>query len=122
MIAVSTHKKHKNQNFIRLKGVIAFPRDTSGEAFILQGSNKKKFKDKFILIAEATYPEYLPIMLKSSGIVTEVGGILSHAAIVAREFSIPCVVGVKGATSKIKEGDQVIIRKNGVVLVKHKRE
>ncbi|MCL5440647.1 MAG: PEP-utilizing enzyme [Candidatus Marsarchaeota archaeon] len=111
-------KRSKNKEFIRLKGATAFPGGASGKAALfLENSGEKKVKGKFILVAEATYPEYLPIMLKSSGIVTEIGGILSHAAIVAREFKIPCVVGVKGATSKIKSGDQVTIRKGGVVVV-----
>ena len=115
-------KERKNQNLIKLKGEIAFRGYASGAAHLMQSPDKKaQPKGKFILVAEATYPEYLPIMLKSKGIITEVGGILSHAAIVAREFKIPCVVGVKGAVSKIKEGDKVIIRKDGVVLVKHKR-
>ncbi len=122
MIGVSMRREYKNRGFIKLRGAIAFRGEASGKAFILKDSNKKNPKDKFILIAEATYPEYLPIMLKSSGIVTEVGGILSHAAIVAREFNIPCVIGVKDAISRIKEGDLVSIRKSGVVLVKHARE
>ncbi|MGC8662471.1 MAG: PEP-utilizing enzyme [Candidatus Micrarchaeia archaeon] len=112
----------KNQKFIRLTGTAAFPKDTTGEALLLQDFSKKRVGSKFILVAEATYPKYLPIMLKSSGIITELGGILSHAAIVAREFKIPCIIGVKGATSKIKTGDKIIIRKSGVVLVEPARK
>ena len=118
MIVVNISKRPKNKEFIRLRGATAFPGGASGKAVLfLENSGKKNVKGKFILVAEATYPEYLPIMLKSSGIVTEIGGILSHAAIVAREFKIPCVVGVKYATSKIRSRDQVTIQKGGVIVV-----
>ena len=49
---------------------------------------------EFILVCENTYPEMLPLISKAKGIVTYVGGLLSHPAIVAREFGIPCVLNV----------------------------
>lgn len=116
MTAVNTSKRSKKTRFIKLKGTVAFPGEASGKALLLGDVSKKIKKEGFILVAEATYPEYLPLMLKSNGIVTEVGGILSHAAIVAREFKITCVVGVKDVTSRIRTGDKVIIKKDGVVL------
>ena len=121
MTAVHISKKPKPQGPIRLKGVTAFPGGAMGKALMVETARKEKAQTGYILVAEATYPEYLPIMLKARGIVTEVGGILSHASIVAREFKIPCVVGVKNATSKIKNGDQIIIKKGGVVLVERAR-
>ena len=47
----------------------------------------------------------------ASGVVTEIGGLLSHGAVVAREFGLPCVVGVRGATTRIKSGS--IVRVEG---------
>jgi phosphohistidine swiveling domain-containing protein len=44
-----------------------------------------------------------------AGLVTETGGILSHAAVVAREYGIPAVVGAEGATSEIRDGTRVIV-------------
>lgn len=60
-----------------------------------------------ILVCKMTTPEYLPLMRKTKGIVTDFGGVLSHAAIVSRELRIPCVVGTKNATSKLKNGDKI---------------
>jgi pyruvate,water dikinase len=60
-----------------------------------------------ILISVNTIPPLLPAMVKSSGIITDVGGMLSHAAIVSREFGIPCLVGTKTATKVFTDGDQV---------------
>ena len=64
-------------------------------------------EDGFVLVASMTTPDYVPIMRKASAIVTDYGGLTCHAAIVAREFGIPCVVGVKSATSKLTTGQTV---------------
>jgi phosphohistidine swiveling domain-containing protein len=65
-----------------------------------------------ILIAETTSPELMPACRKAGGIITDQGGMLSHAAIVSRELNIPCIVGTGNATERIKEGD--IIELDGV--------
>ncbi len=62
-----------------------------------------------ILVCEVTTPNYVPLMQKASAIVTDQGGILSHAAIVARELKKPCIVGTGNATSKLKDGDEVTV-------------
>lgn len=60
-----------------------------------------------ILITRATNPGWTPLMAMAGGIVTEIGGALSHGAIIAREFSIPMVAAVKDATLKIKTGQWI---------------
>ena len=60
-----------------------------------------------ILVCEATTPDYVYLMKKAGGIVTERGGILCHAAIVSREFKKPCVVNVEGATKVLRNGDTI---------------
>ncbi|OGK44423.1 hypothetical protein A2957_01980 [Candidatus Roizmanbacteria bacterium RIFCSPLOWO2_01_FULL_38_11] len=60
-----------------------------------------------ILIAETTAPELIVACQKAAAIVTDIGGLLSHAAIVSREFGIPCVVGTENATKIFKNGDIV---------------
>ncbi len=60
-----------------------------------------------VLIAPATSADFVPAMRKASAIVTEFGGITSHAAIVSREFGIPCIVGVREITKRFKTGDLV---------------
>jgi len=65
-----------------------------------------------------TRPEYVPLMKKALAIVTDEGGITSHAAIVSRELNVPCVIGTRNATRTIKSGDEIEIDlEKGVVRV-----
>ncbi|MEX0934105.1 MAG: PEP-utilizing enzyme, partial [Candidatus Paceibacterota bacterium] len=71
-----------------------------------------------ILIAETTSPELMPACSKASAIVTNQGGMMSHAAIVSREMDIPCIVGTSNATDLIKDGDLIEVDgDNGVVRI-----
>lgn len=67
------------------------------------------FKDGEILITGMTRPEFVPLMEKASGIITDEGGITSHAAIVSRELDKPCLIGTKIATQVLQTGDEVIL-------------
>jgi phosphoenolpyruvate synthase/pyruvate phosphate dikinase len=60
-----------------------------------------------ILVAPATTPAHVPAMEKAAAIVTDEGGLLSHAAIVSRELGVPCIVGTKIGTKALKDGDLV---------------
>ncbi|KAB7501645.1 putative phosphoenolpyruvate synthase [Armadillidium nasatum] len=62
-----------------------------------------------ILITYCTDVGWTPYFPLLAGVVTEIGGLISHGAVVAREYGLPCVVGAKGATSKFKSGDKIII-------------
>lgn len=66
-----------------------------------------KIKQGEILISPMTMPDFLPEMKKAAAIVTDEGGMMCHAAIVAREMKIPCIVGTKVATVVLKDGDEV---------------
>ena len=69
-----------------------------------------------IIIAPMTRPEYVPLMEKASGIITDEGGITCHAAIISRELNIPCIIGTQVATEILKDGDIVEINANeGIV-------
>ncbi len=71
-----------------------------------------------ILVCEMTTPDYIIQLKNAAAVVTDKGGILCHAAIVAREFGIPCVVGTNNATSLLKEGNLVEVNANeGVVKI-----
>jgi len=74
-----------------------------------------EFQDGEIIVARFTDPRWTPLFPKAAGIVTEVGGWLSHMAIVAREYELPCIVGVHGATQELQTGQQVRLRADGVV-------
>ncbi len=60
-----------------------------------------------ILVSVITDPDYVPAMQKAVAVVTDEGGIMSHAAIVAREMKKPCVIGTKTATQILKDGDEI---------------
>ena len=62
-----------------------------------------------ILVAPSTDPSWTPLFLTAGGLVMEMGGSMSHGAVVAREYGIPAVVGVASATERIKTGDQVAV-------------
>lgn len=65
-----------------------------------------------IIVTEMTRPQFLLAIRRSAGIITNLGGNLCHAAIVAREFNIPAVVGTQLATSTLREGQEVILDGN----------
>ncbi|MDD4902404.1 MAG: PEP-utilizing enzyme [Patescibacteria group bacterium] len=70
------------------------------------------FSEGDILVAGMTHPEFLPLLKKSAGFVTDSGGILSHAAISARELRKPCVIGTNNATKLLKDGDLIEVDAN----------
>jgi phosphoenolpyruvate synthase/pyruvate phosphate dikinase len=67
----------------------------------------KSMKEGQVLVAETTEPAIIMACKKASAIVTNQGGMMSHAAIVARELGIPCIVGTRNATEVLKDGDKV---------------
>jgi phosphohistidine swiveling domain-containing protein len=73
-----------------------------------------------ILVTNMTQPHMMLIMKKAGAIITDVGGITSHAAIMSREFGIPCVVGTLKATKVLKNGDYVEVDGNKGVIKKLK--
>ncbi|MBI5466231.1 MAG: hypothetical protein HY974_03005, partial [Candidatus Kerfeldbacteria bacterium] len=102
-----------------LKGLPASPGKVVGQAsIILNISHIPKFKKGTILVAPFTNVNYLPIMRQAKAILTETGGLTSHAAIVARELNKPCVVGVKNLISSLCDGDMVEIDANKGVIRK----
>ncbi|MFH2063117.1 MAG: phosphoenolpyruvate synthase [bacterium] len=68
-----------------------------------------KFRPGEVLVTEMTDPDWVPIMKQAAAIVTESGGRTCHAAIVSRELGIPAVVGAAGATSSLKDGQEVTV-------------
>jgi pyruvate,water dikinase len=62
-----------------------------------------------ILVAPSTDPGWTPLFLAAGGLVMEMGGAMSHGSVVAREYGIPAVVGVPGATERIKTGQLLVL-------------
>jgi pyruvate, water dikinase len=68
-----------------------------------------EFKEGEVLVAKITMPDWEPIMKKSAAIITQQGGRTCHAAIIAREFDVTCVIGVSGLLDTLKTGDYVTV-------------
>jgi pyruvate,water dikinase len=60
-----------------------------------------------ILVTTATDPSWSPLFVAIAGLVTEVGGLMTHGAVIAREYGLPAVVGVDGATRLIRDGQRI---------------
>ena len=101
-----------------ISGMPASPGTVTGKVRIVLDPKKNKFYQNEILVASMTRPEYLPLMKKAKAIITNEGGITCHAAIVSREFGIPCVVGTKVATKILKNGDKVEVRAHRGMITK----
>ncbi len=81
-----------------------------GKAHIIKNvSGIDKFKEGEVLVTEMTDPDWEPIMKKAAAIVTDSGGRTCHAAIISRELGIPCVVGTKQGSTKIKKNQKITI-------------
>lgn len=89
-------------------GVCASPGVAVGKAKIVIGpADNHKVKPGDIMISVATMVDHLPAMKKAAAIITEVGSLTCHAAVVSREFGVPCVVSFPNATKKFKDGQLV---------------
>jgi phosphohistidine swiveling domain-containing protein len=91
-----------------LKGTPASAGCVRGTARILRSTEEAgKLKPGDILVTINTVPAWTPLFANLGGLVTVAGGMLSHAAVVAREFGIPAIVGVAGATTLIQDGQLI---------------
>ncbi len=101
-----------------LRGVAGSPGRVAGTTCVIMGPEEfGKLKKGDILVAPITNPVWTPLFAIAGGLVTEVGGILSHGAIVAREYGIPAVMSVPGATRRLLDGQRVTVDgSKGVIL------
>jgi pyruvate,water dikinase len=99
------------------RGIAGSPGVVSGIVRVVRGPHEfEKLQRGEILVAPLTNPVWTPLFAIAGGIVTQVGGILSHGAIVAREYGIPAVMAVQDATNLLQDGQRVTVDGNkGVV-------
>jgi pyruvate, water dikinase len=91
-----------------LAGVAGSPGAAEGKArVILSVDQLAELEDGEILVAPSTSTSWTPLFSKTAAAVSDVGGVMCHAAIVAREYGLPAVVGVASATKTIKTGDRI---------------
>lgn len=93
-----------------LTGIPASPGKAEGSACIVRSPEDfGKISPGQILIARYTTPAWTPLLAVASGVVTEFGGALSHAAIVCREYGVPAVVGVNELLARVEDGEKLEI-------------
>jgi pyruvate,water dikinase len=102
-----------------MQGVAGSPGIVSGPARVIHGPDEfGTLQRGEILVAPLTNPTWTPLFAVASAVITEVGGILSHGAIVAREYGIPAVMSVSGATQALSDGQVITVDGNrGIVQV-----
>ncbi len=103
-----------------LRGLPASPGVAVGKVKVVLDIRKdlNKVKQGDILVTKMTTPDAVPAMKKASAIITDEGGMTSHAAIVSRELGIPCIVGTEKATSLLKDGMIVTVDSSKGVVYK----
>ena len=103
----------------QLAGVAGSPGLVTGVARVIRSPEEfGNLQKNDILVAPLTNPVWTPLFAVAGGVITEVGGILSHGAIVAREYGIPAVMSVPGATVQVSDGQTITADGNrGIVLL-----
>lgn len=108
-----TVQSQKTQSTVLVKGTLqgtpASPGVVTAPARVVLDPHNAHLEPGEVLVTPSTDPGWTPLFLKASGLVMEVGGAMAHGAIVAREYGIPAVVGVTGATERIVTGSRVRI-------------
>jgi pyruvate,water dikinase len=95
---------------VLLQGLPAVPGEASGVVRVLADvADGARLQDGEVLVAQMTNPDWLPTMRRASALVTDTGGMTCHAAIVARELGVPCIVGARTATRDLKDGTVVTV-------------
>lgn len=94
---------------VTLRGIGVGTRAVTGTARVVTSPEEDTLLDGEILVCESSDPSWTALFLVAGAVVVELGSALSHAAIVARELDIPCVINAPGATRAIRTGDQVTV-------------
>jgi phosphohistidine swiveling domain-containing protein len=101
----------------RLQGTVAYHGSATGCVRIVNCNDvlktnqvRQQMQDGDILVSEMIQLNITDLVQRAGGLITDEGGVLSHAAILAREFGVPCIVGTQRATQMLKDGDCVEIR------------
>jgi phosphohistidine swiveling domain-containing protein len=94
------------------------PGVVEGVVHVIRDPQRETLAPGEILVAEFTDPGWTPLFINASGLILEVGGALTHGAVVAREYGIPAIVGVRDATKNLQTGQRVRVDGNrGVIKI-----
>ncbi len=101
-----------------LAGEAVSPGVVEGRAHVILDPHDGTLAPGEILVCPSTDPGWTPLFLTASGLVMEIGGMITHGSVVAREYGLPAVVGVHQATTRIKTGERVRVDgNNGYVFL-----
>ena len=103
--------KYKREN-LPADAIIGLPVSsgvTEGRARVILNMEDADLGDGDILVTTFTDPSWTPLFISIKGLITEVGGLMTHGAVIAREYGLPAVVGVENATKLIKDGQRIRI-------------
>lgn len=116
--------KRKKEQGKELKGFVASLGNqgsvVKGKVRIILDPDNGDLKKGEILVTGMTRPEFVPLMKKAKAVITNEGGITTHAAIVSRELKIPCIIGTKYATDKLHTGQVIEMdMQKGIIKICH---
>ncbi|WP_316825688.1 phosphoenolpyruvate synthase [Pedobacter miscanthi] len=106
---ISGSYKHENLPARAIAGLAVSSGVITGRARVILNIEEADLEDGDILVTTFTDPSWTPLFVSIKGLVTEVGGLMTHGAVIAREYGLPAVVGVENATKLIKDGQQIRI-------------
>ncbi|MFJ8414711.1 phosphoenolpyruvate synthase [Bacillus paramycoides] len=101
--------KYKREN-LPAEAIVGLPVSSGvieGRARVILNMEDANLEDGDILVTSFTDPGWTPLFVSIKGLVTEVGGLMTHGAVIAREYGLPAVVGVENATKLIKDGQRI---------------
>ncbi|WP_338532428.1 phosphoenolpyruvate synthase [Paenibacillus peoriae] len=101
--------EYKREN-LPAEAIVGLPVSTGvieGQARVILNMEDADLEDGDILVTACTDPSWTPLFVSIKGLVTEVGGLMTHGAVIAREYGLPAVVGVENATKLIKDGQRI---------------
>ena len=101
------------ENIVEGEGIEGFAvspgRVTAPASVILSAADFEKMRPDSILVCPTTTPAWTPLFTQARGLVTDIGGVLAHGSIVAREYGIPAVMGTTVATTRIQDGQVITV-------------
>lgn len=104
---ISGRYKRENLPAQALAGLPVSAGVVEGRARVILNMEEAVLEEGDILVTTFTDPSWTPLFVSIKGLVTEVGGLMTHGAVIAREYGLPAVVGVENATKQIKDGQRI---------------
>ena len=100
----------QEQGQVLVTGLAAAPGTATGAVRVLTSpAQAEAFRPGEVLVAPMTNPDWVPVIRRAAALVTDGGGMTCHAAIVARELRVPCIVGTRTATTVLRDGEVVTV-------------